>query len=79
MNSPYFLESDEIDLRFTYHPPRSGQPEKYEAIRNAANAFARLISSISPPSREQSLAIGKLEEAVMWVNAAIARREGDED
>jgi hypothetical protein len=74
-HSPYFLDSDEIDLRFTYHPPRSGQPEKYQAVRDAANAFARLISSVSPPSREQALAIGKLEEAVMWCNAAIARRE----
>ena len=74
-DSPYFLTTDEIDLRFTYHPPRSGQPEKYQAIREAGNAFARLLSSISPPSREQSLAIGKLEEAVMWANAAIARRE----
>ena len=74
-NSPYFLDSDEIDVRFTYHPPTKAQPEKYEAVRNAANAFARLICSISPPSREQALAIGKLEEVVFWVNAAIARRE----
>ena len=74
-NSPYFLESDEIDTRFTYHPPKTGQPEKYEAVRNAANAFVRFISSVSPPSREQALAVGKVEEAVMWCNAAIARRE----
>jgi hypothetical protein len=75
--SPYFLESDEIDLRFSYHPPKSGQPEKYEAVRQSANAFARLVTSISPPSREQALAIGKIEEAVMWCNAAIARRNED--
>jgi len=29
----------------------------------------------TPESREQSLAITALEEAVMWANAAIARRE----
>jgi hypothetical protein len=29
----------------------------------------------TPESREQSLALTNLEQAVMWANAAIARRE----
>ena len=32
-----------------------------------------------PESREASLAITKLEEAIMWANAAIARRPESED
>lgn len=73
--SPFFLEASEIETRFTYHPPKSGQPERYEAIRQAAKALALLICSATPASREQSLAIGKFEEGMFWANAAIARRE----
>jgi hypothetical protein len=75
--SPYFIEASELDTRFTYHAPKPGQPEKYETIRNAALALSKLATSISPASREQSLALGKLEEFVFWINAAIARREDE--
>jgi hypothetical protein len=30
---------------------------------------------MTPPSREQSIAITKLEEALFWTNAAIARHK----
>lgn len=65
----------ELEIRFTYHPPQGTQPERYIHIRNAAKALAKLIADSTPESREQSLAITALEEAVMWANAAIARRE----
>jgi hypothetical protein len=59
--------------RFTYHAPKEGQPEKYAAIRAAALVFAELIASLTPASREQSLAFTHLDEAVMNANAALAR------
>lgn len=65
----------DIANRFSYHPPKDDQPERYVAIRNAAGNYAELILGLTPPSREQSLAITKLEEAVMFANAAIARNE----
>jgi hypothetical protein len=58
---------------FTYHPPKEGQPAKYEAIRNKAHELAELIQESCPDSRERSLALTKTEEAVMWANASIAR------
>jgi hypothetical protein len=61
--------------RFTYHAPKEGQPEKYTRIRDAARDFAILVGDLVPQSREQSIAFTKIEEAVMWANAAIARRE----
>ncbi len=64
-----------IDEDFTYHAPKGDQPARYEAIRAAARDFAHLINQLAPPSREQSLALTKLEEAVMWANAGIARNE----
>lgn len=67
--------SKEIQCRFTYHSPKGDQPKRYEEIRDKAHEFAMAILNRTPESREQSLAITALEEAVMWANAAIARRE----
>lgn len=62
-----------IENAFTYHPPQEGQPEKYSILRDEAKALAYRIDGLCPDSREKSLAMTKLEEAVMWANAAIAR------
>ena len=64
----------EIELRFTYHAPKGDQYNKYDELRAAAKRYAILITKLAPSSRERSLAITKLEEVVMWANAAIARR-----
>ena len=69
------MTNDELTTRFTYHPPKDGQPERYEQIRNAARRLAELIEDTCPESREKSLAMTNIEQAVMWGNAAIARRE----
>ena len=60
---------------FVYHPPKEGQPERYSRIRSAAGELAKLLNCECPPSRELSLAQTKLEEAIFWANAAIARNE----
>ena len=64
---------DRIENNFTYHAPKEGQPEKYQAIREKAKELAYLIEGLVPDSREKSLANTKLEECVMWANAGIAR------
>jgi hypothetical protein len=66
---------NQIDRAFVYHAPHGNQPERYIAIREKAKELALLVAGETPPSREQSLAMTKLEEAVMWANAAIARNE----
>lgn len=60
---------------FTYHPPKEGQPQKYESIRAKAKELAELIVESCPESREQSLALTNLEQSVFWANASIARHE----
>lgn len=60
-------------LRFTYHPPKEGQPELYEQIRTRVLGAAKYVDLRCPDSREKSLAMTHLEQAVMWANAAIAR------
>lgn len=69
------MEQNELNTRFTYHSPKGNQPEKYSAIRERAMDMANFLDEACPDSREKSLAITKLEEVVMWANAAIARRE----
>ena len=66
---------DEIETRFTYHTPKEGQLAKYDQLRTAGKVLAYLIVELTPDSREQSLALTHLEEAIMQANAAIARRE----
>jgi hypothetical protein len=65
----------EIERRFTYHAPKGDQGERYIALREQGKVLAEAIVKMTPACREQSLAVTKLEEAIMWANAAIARRE----
>ena len=67
--------NEAIENAFRYHPPKGEQQAKYEAIRANAKTMAYLIHHQCPTSREKALALTKLEEAVMWANAAIARNE----
>ena len=69
------IEEKELDNRFTYHKPTGNQPDRYENIRKQARDFVNAIILQTPESREQSLALTKIEEAVFWANASIARRE----
>lgn len=65
----------DLKNRFTHHPPTTEiQVQKYANIRANALAFAELIDAMCPDSEEKSLAIISLEEAMMWANAAIARK-----
>lgn len=68
-------EINRISNNFTYHAPSDNQPKRYEAIRMRAKHLAVDFCQFCPPSRELSLALTKLEEAVFWANAAIARNE----
>lgn len=68
-------EAADLKARFTYHAPKVDQPPRYSRIRDKAHDLAGWMMSACPRSRELSLALTKLEEAVMWANAAIARNE----
>ncbi len=64
-----------IENNFNTHPPKKSDLEVYQEIRDKAKEFAELIEKRCPDSRELSLAFTKIEEAVMWANAARARYE----
>jgi hypothetical protein len=72
---PEMLTDSELENRFTYHAPKEGQTEKYELLRNQGKQLAQLLVANVPSSRELMVAITKLEEAIFWANAGIARNE----
>ncbi|MFN0092874.1 MAG: hypothetical protein ACKVWR_21780 [Acidimicrobiales bacterium] len=65
---------DRITHDFKHHPPTGGKVAKHENIRAALGSMAHMLDHYLPECREKSLALTKLEEAMFWANAAIARR-----
>ena len=67
------MDSKDLANRFSYHPPREEDVQKFELMRSIALSFSAVINETVPDSREKSLAITHLEEVVFWANAGIAR------
>jgi hypothetical protein len=65
----------DIDNIFKYHPPSGDQQRRYVAIRGEAKTLAYWVLAHCPDSAERTLALRRIEEAVMWANASIARNE----
>lgn len=73
------LDETSIKNSFTYHAPHGDQVRRYEEIREAGLDLARHILNLTPASAEQTTAIRKVQEAVMFANAAIAIGEAPEE
>lgn len=73
---PRAISDAELERRFMYHPPTDDQAERYELINSWTRSYAKLIRDLTPPGREQSLALTALEEVRMRANQAIATGEG---
>ena len=69
------MTNEQIENTFTYHRPFGDQPQRYEMIRDQAKSMAKAVQAFCPESREKSLALTNLQQAVMWANAAIAINE----
>lgn len=68
-------ELERLENNFTYHPPKGDQPSRYEELRRGGKLLGAMILNHCPKSRERSLALTKVEEAITWANASIARNE----
>lgn len=69
------MPTPDLKNRFSYHPPKGDQTNRYETIRRHALNFAQLVDELAPDSREKAVFMTNLEDAVMWANASIARNE----
>ena len=69
---------DSLSHRFQFHPADAqNTKDNHERVRDICLEAANQILDVTGNSfREQSLAITKLEEAMFWANAAIARGDG---
>lgn len=72
------LTHDALEHRFQFHPADDDNTkEAHETVRGTLlEAADAIVQTTGAPTREQSLAITKLEEAMFWANAAIARGDG---
>jgi len=59
------MDSADLANRFTHHPPKGDQAVRYQQVRAAARELALLVDDLAPDSREKSLAVTHLEDAVM--------------
>jgi hypothetical protein len=68
------MDIDDLEHRFNYHPPKAASvAEAHQEMRAAMLHAALSVEGAVPDSREKSLALTKLEEAMFWSNAGIAR------
>ncbi len=65
--------NSDIKNRFTFHPATPNTAALYEGMRAKALELADWMDENAPASRELSLALTNLDQAVMWFNAAVAR------
>lgn len=69
--SPQRVLLDRVKNDFAQHP---ASPQN-DAVRADFGRLAAKMVKVLPPGREQSLVLTKLEEAMFWANAAIARSQ----
>ena len=69
------IDNDDLENRFNYHKPDEAKAKRHETARSRCLDLARTIVDLTPEGREQSLAVTKIEEAMFWANAALARRK----
>jgi hypothetical protein len=70
---------DDLKRRFKHHPPKDdAQIELYATVRNELLNVAIRLDELTGglDSREKSLAVTHLEEAMFWFNGHIARSGG---
>lgn len=64
----------ESDFAVHHCPPTSPATEKMATLREHLRQAALVAAELVPAGREQSIVFTKLEEAMFWANAGIARK-----
>lgn len=64
----------EIDRRYNFHSVSDADRAKIEMVRQGVKFLAKMLEDHCPANNERSNAASKLEEALFWANASIARK-----
>lgn len=74
------LSVEDLDERFDHHPSTSEiVSDAHQTIRETFKHATEVIDDLIIDSREKSVALTKLEEAMFWSNAAVARAQAVND
>lgn len=68
------MDHEELHARFVYYPPDDEKRVKHESVRGRITEVAHSLNALIPDGREKSIVMTKLEEAMFWANAALARQ-----
>lgn len=67
-----------IDRDYDHHAPRNEEDiSLHEQVRAAMKSHAAFLDTLVPDGREKAVMHTKLEEAMMWANAGVARARYD--
>jgi hypothetical protein len=73
------MDANELTHRFQYHPPLTEEAKTaHESVRALFREAAEKAVELVPPGHELALVHTKIEEAMFWANAGIARHKGSE-
>lgn len=75
MSGGFGLTRQSIDNLFRVPSLQGNQSERYEQLRTQTRNLALLALDLSPSSREQSEAINRLVEFLMWEQQAMMIHE----
>lgn len=68
------IPRDDIENRFAFHAATTQEKrDEHTSVRQNCRRLADFINESVPDGREKSIALTKVEEAMLWANAAIAR------
>jgi hypothetical protein len=74
------VSPEDIANRFAFHAATTEEKrDAHTSVRRQCRNLADFINAKLPDGREKSTAITKLEEAMFWANAALARQNDAEE
>lgn len=70
------LSRHDVESRFMFHPVGDDRERqaRHEQARAIVKGAAHKLNALLPDSMERDKAIDRLDEGLMWANAAIARQ-----
>lgn len=68
------IDAADIENRFAFHAATTDEKrDAHTSVRQACRRLADFVNENVPDGREKSLAITRIEDAMLWANAGIAR------
>lgn len=68
------MDQLDLDHRFAFHAATTEEKRmEHTSVRAGCAQLAARLNDLLPEGREKALAMTKLEEVMMWGNAALAR------